>query len=134
MKEQVFINGKPAGWIMPQVSDSRQQPKSLAFKMLEERNAKKQALKELEQFCGDNDIPVVETYRPSTVACSNWDAWTPRYVHCLKTGNCIGTLIPRATQAELGYGIQGWSRPETDTRDEPIFNDITGELVTRGDL
>ena len=28
------------GWLMPQVSDSRQQPKSLAFKLREELNAK----------------------------------------------------------------------------------------------
>ncbi len=33
------IDGKPraAGWLMPQLKDSRQQPKSLTFRLLEDR-------------------------------------------------------------------------------------------------
>lgn len=30
---------RPAGWLMPELSDSRQQPKSLAAKLIEARNA-----------------------------------------------------------------------------------------------
>ena len=37
---RVTFNGMMAGWLMPQMSDSRQQPKSLAFKLREELNAK----------------------------------------------------------------------------------------------
>lgn len=138
MKEQVFINGKPAGWLMPQVKDSRQQPKSLAFKMLEERNAKAKAERDLRSFCDDHGIETVEVEHvpAEKVKCSNWDAWTPRKL--FSGGVCIGTLMPRATLAELGYGIQGWSRPEADTRSEPVeaFDPVSANWfeVTAGDL
>ncbi len=49
-----------------------------------------------------------------TVACPNWDSFTPQPLTL--DGTAYGVLMPRATQAELDYGIQGWSRPEKETR------------------
>ncbi len=51
----------------------------------------------------------------NNVICGDWDRLEPQLVFDGE-GNCIGTLMPRATQAELGYGIQGWSRPAEETR------------------
>lgn len=45
----------------------------------------------------------------------NWDSWWMQPLFN-EEGECIGRLMPRATMLELGYGIQGWSRPEQETR------------------
>lgn len=133
MKEQVFINGKPAGWIMPEQADSRQQPKSLAFKLVEERNAKAKANAAMDKAFPRGRVPASQhVAKESSVICGNWDAWDARQVFNMK-GECIGNLMPRATQAELGYGIQGWSRPEYDTRQDAVVNDA-GQIVSRGSL
>jgi hypothetical protein len=134
MKEQVFINGKPAGWIMPEQADSRQQPKSLAFRLIEERNAKAKANALMEKTFPRTRVPASQILPPkqSSVICGNWDAWDPRQVFNMK-GECIGTLMPRATQEELGYGIQGWSRPDYDTRHDAVVNE-SGQIVSRGSL
>ena len=51
-----------------------------------------------------------------TIHCDNWDSFKPRYLTDIRTGQVIGTLRPRATQAELGYGIAAHSKPEIETR------------------
>lgn len=49
------------------------------------------------------------------LACANWDSFHRQPLYS-SNGVRIGVLVPRATQAELGPGIQGWSRPERETR------------------
>ena len=51
-----------------------------------------------------------------TVFCDNWDSFKPQYLTAVKTGKTIGRLMPRATQAQLGYGIAVHSRPTIETR------------------
>lgn len=50
------------------------------------------------------------------IECKNWDSFNPQPLTDRVTGKAIGKLMPRATQAQLGFGIQGWSRPKTETR------------------
>ena len=54
--------------------------------------------------------------RKHTIHCENWDSFKPRYLTDIRTGATLGVLMPRATQAQLGPGIQSWSRPATETR------------------
>jgi hypothetical protein len=56
--------------------------------------------------------------RNSTIHCNNWDSFKPQALTDKHTGQALGTLVPRATQAQLGYGIAPWSKPETETRAE----------------
>lgn len=48
------------------------------------------------------------------ITCANWDSFDPQPLYV--GGKRYGTLMPRATQEQLGYGIQGWSKPVTETR------------------
>ena len=66
-------------------------------------------------YVGDSQPTQCEPRKQSgELSCANWDSFHPQAVY--RNGNRYGTLQPRATQAALGYGIQGWSRPETETR------------------
>ena len=54
-----------------------------------------------------------------TIHCDNWDSFKPRYLTDRRTGQTIGRLMPRATQAQLGgFGIAAHSKPEIETRRE----------------
>jgi hypothetical protein len=62
-------------------------------------------------------------HQPTEENDMNWDPIKPEPVFN-DDGQCIGKLMPRMTQEQLAVspGIQGWSRPEVDTRfqdDEP---------------
>ncbi len=50
------------------------------------------------------------------IKCKNWDSFNPQPLTCSETGKELGVLMPRATNAQLGLGIQGWSRPAEETR------------------
>lgn len=50
------------------------------------------------------------------ITCKNWDSFSPQPLTDTETGQCIGILMPRATQAELGPNIQRWSKPAVETR------------------
>lgn len=50
------------------------------------------------------------------IHCDNWDSFKPRFLTDIRTGVTIGKLMPRATQAQLGYGIAKHSKPEIETR------------------
>ncbi len=54
--------------------------------------------------------------RKSTIHCDNWDSFKPRHLTDKRTGATLGVLMPRATRAQLGYGIAAHSKPETETR------------------
>lgn len=54
--------------------------------------------------------------RNSTIHCDNWDSFKPRRLADKLTGLTLGVLMPRATQAQLGYGIAAHSKPEFETR------------------
>ena len=52
-----------------------------------------------------------------TIHCDNWDSFKPRYLTDKRTGQTLGRLMPRATQAQLqGSGVTGHSIPQVETR------------------
>ena len=59
--------------------------------------------------------PVTPIGPARSVLCADWDSFEAQPMHD-SSGRCIGTLAPRATLEQLGAGIQGWSRPDHDTR------------------
>lgn len=126
----------PAGRLMPQLRDSRQQPKSAAMRLIEKRNANAKMDRAFPRITSETrrGMFVAPLEQQDYAVCSNFDAWTPRPVYSTKTGKCIGTLMPRATQAELGYGIQGWSRPDYDTRMDAVVKFGTSTIISRGDV
>lgn len=56
--------------------------------------------------------------RHKTIHCDNWDSFKPQWLTDKCTGKTLGRLMPRATQAQLGYGIAAHSRPLVETRKE----------------
>ena len=55
-----------------------------------------------------------------TINCKNWDSYSPEILTDAATGQVIGTLQPRTTQRILraSAGVQPWSIPEQDERDQ----------------
>lgn len=64
------------------------------------------------------------------IECRNWDSWTRETLRD-ENGRNIGSLEPRATLDALGYGIQSWSRPDGDERDETVTCEC-GQIVSAG--
>jgi hypothetical protein len=105
----VFINvGKTGqrcvGRLMPQVDDSRQQPKSLAEKLVVER--RKTAI--WRELVGFNRLPP-RSYR-NTLAFHRFGN-AGAEVFDVFTRQAYGTIMPTVPREALGYGIQSWSIP-----------------------
>ena len=57
----------------------------------------------------------IEECKRERLLCPDWDSFDPQPIFDTK-GRQVGIKMPRATQEELGYGIQSWSRPAVETR------------------
>lgn len=80
--------------------------------------------------CGGQWSVTADQAGETKLECRNWDSFDPQNVYDA-AGKCIGVLQPRATAEQLGYGIQGWSRPEHDTRNDIVACDC-GQIMAKG--
>lgn len=84
------------GILMPVNEDSRQQPKSLAFRMLEARNA----------------LRIGHRHTPARSKTLRFERFGNAGAIAYDGDKCIGTVMPTVPVENLGYGIQSWSKPQ----------------------
>ena len=93
---RVWQFSRAIGWLMPEVDDSRQQPKSLAFRMLEARNA----------------LRIGHRHTPARNKTLRFERFGNGGAVVFDGDKCIGTVLPTVPVENLGYGIQSWSIPQ----------------------
>lgn len=113
-----WIDGKPVGRIMPTRPDSRQQPKCLAMRLLEER-------KKNERY--HKLVPPTPPPARLRECAFITDADGGKRVVGVYDGKDYGYILPTVPVKVLraSPGIQGWSIPDEPMTDEEITAEIT---------
>ena len=92
------------GRLMPGRRDSRQQPKSLAMRLIEKRT---HVAKVRRLLVGHQHTPMMATNRARLTFIDTMDGTAVKDAD----GRELGLILPTVPRSALGYGIQSWSIP-----------------------